>query len=131
MLTYSMKFLLLIGLTAIFVSCNNSDANEKVALLQGTWLFEDGTINESAEGAELLKNLMFEFSEDQFSCELLPEMHRSFGTTEKYKLDENKIVVAEKLELIINELSQEAMTVEFELKQQDFSNKYKLNFVKQ
>lgn len=126
-----MKFLIMIVLSAILVSCNNSDADEKVSLLQGVWLFENGTVNDSAEGAELLKNLIFEFSEDQFSCELLPEMQSAFGKTEKYKLDENKIVVAEKLELVINALTQEAMTVEFELQNQDYSNKYKLNFIKQ
>ena len=84
-------------------------------MLTGSWVFERGTRDGGVEGTELLNNLVFTFTDQQFKCELLPDMMPSLGKEEPYELKENLIVVNEKLDIEIKELSEGNLSLKFEL----------------
>lgn len=113
-----MKKLLLIIFPFLFFlnSCGETVTdNAQKDLLIGSWVFESGTRDGSTEGTELLNNLVFTFTDEQFKCDLLPEMMPSLDKEEAYQLKENRIVVDEKFDLEIKELSAEQLLLDFEL----------------
>lgn len=128
-----MNYLYLIGLTAIvgLSACNTNSHNEQASLLEGVWLFESGRINQDTQGTELLKNLLFEFKQHEFSCELLPEMHNSFKETESYSISEGIINIRDRLSIIIKSISQDHLKVEFSLQSGSDTNTYILLFSRQ
>jgi hypothetical protein len=128
-----MKYIYLLGLTVIvgLSACNSNSNNEQASLLEGVWLFESGSINQGTQGTELLKNLLFEFKQHQFTCELLPEMHNSFKETESYSLSEGIINIKDRLSITIKSISQDHLKVAFSLRSGDDNNTYLLLFSRQ
>ncbi|CAA6823404.1 MAG: Unknown protein [uncultured Aureispira sp.] len=114
-----MKKLLLLFIPFLLLlnACGETvpDNNTSKELLTGSWVFERGTRDGSVEGTELLNNLVFTFTDQQFKCELLPDMMPSLGKEEPYELKENLIVVNEKLDIEIKELSEGNLSLKFEL----------------
>lgn len=126
-----MKKLLLIILPflLLFNSCGETVTdNAQKDLLIGSWVFESGTRNGTTEGTELLNNLVFTFTDQQFKCELLPEMVPSLNKEEAYQLKENNIVVNEKFELEIKQLSKEQLLLDFELTLSGSATAFSLKF---
>ncbi len=120
----------LLGLTVLLGlgACNNNLNNEQAALLEGQWLFEDGQINQQQQGIELLKNLKFEFKDQQISCELLPEMNPAFNATESYILKDGIIEIREKLQMRLKSIDQDSMMLEFTLSLGGEESSYSLLF---
>ncbi|MBL4649348.1 MAG: hypothetical protein JKY03_06410 [Aureispira sp.] len=113
-----MKQLLLLFIPFLLLlnSCGETvPDNASKELLTGSWIFESGTRNGSTEGIELLNNLVFTFTDNQFKCELLPDMMPSLGKEEPYELKENHIVVNEKFDIEIKDLSEGDLSLKFEL----------------
>lgn len=102
--------------------------NTSKELLTGSWIFESGTRDGSVEGTELLNNLIFTFTDSQFKCELLPDMMPSLGKEEPYALKENHIIVNEKLDIEIKELSEGNLSLKFELMLNDSPTVFDLKF---
>lgn len=111
------RLLLLIPFLFLLNSCGETvpEDNTSKELLTGSWIFESGTRDGGTEGTELLNSLVFTFSDNQFQCELLPEMMPNLGKEEPYALKENRIVVAEKFDLEIKDLSEDNLSLKFEL----------------
>jgi len=108
--------LLLIPFVLLLSSCDETvPDNTTKEFLTGSWVFESGARDGSVEGTELLNNLVFTFTDNQFKCELLPDMVPSLGKEEPYELKENLIVVNEKLDIEIKELSEGSLSLKFEL----------------
>lgn len=100
----------------LFNSCGEpASDNASKELLVGSWIFESGTRDGGIEGTELLNSLVFTFTDNQFKCDLLPEMMPSLGKEEPYELKDNRIVVDEKFDLEIKDLSKDNLSLKFEL----------------
>jgi len=124
--------LLLIPLLLLLNSCGETvPDNASKELLTGSWIFESGTRDGGTEGTELLNNLIFTFTEDQFKCELLPNMMPSLGKEEPYALKENLIVVNEKFNLEIKDISEDQLSLKFELNLGGSPTLFDLNFKSQ
>ncbi len=124
--------LLLIPLLLLLNSCGETvPDNASKELLTGSWIFESGTRDGGTEGTELLNNLIFTFTEDQFKCELLPDMMPSLGKEEPYALKENLIVVNEKFNLEIKDISEDQLSLKFELNLGGSPTLFDLNFKSQ
>lgn len=121
--------LLLIPLLLLLNSCGETvpDSASK-ELLTGSWIFESGTRDGSVEGTELLNNLVFTFTDNKFKCDLLPDMMPSLGKEEPYELKENHIVVNEKLDIEIKDLSAGDLSLKFELMLNDNATIFDLKF---
>jgi hypothetical protein len=110
------RLLLFIPFLLLLNSCGETvPDNTSKELLIGSWIFESGTRDGGTEGTELLNSLTFTFTNDQFECELLPEMMPSLDKEESYELKENRIVVDEQFELEIKDLSPDNLSLKFEL----------------
>jgi hypothetical protein len=124
--------LLLIPLLLLLNSCGETvPDNASKELLTGSWIFESGTRDGGTEGTELLNNLIFTFTDDQFKCELLPDMMPSLGKEEPYALKENLIVVNEKFNLEIKDISEDQLSLKFELNLGGSPTLFDLNFKSQ
>ncbi|WMX12806.1 MULTISPECIES: hypothetical protein [unclassified Aureispira] len=122
--------LLILPFMLLFYSCGETvpeDSAQK-ELLVGSWVFDSGTRDGRTEGTELLNNLVFTFTESEFKCELLPEMMPSLNKEEPYELKDNSIIVDEKFNLQIKDLSQESLSVEFDLTINESPTTFALKF---
>ncbi|MCH2021907.1 MAG: hypothetical protein MK207_05450 [Saprospiraceae bacterium] len=111
----------------VFVSCNEQKNNNK-KLLIGIWHFEKGTMNGNKEDAELLQNLVFDFSEKTLKCELLPDMQKGFGKEVLYELSENQIIIGKLLYMQLIKVTKEDLFIKFEIKAKEKVNEYNLEF---
>ena len=124
--------LLLIPFLLLLNSCGETvPDNASKELLTGSWIFESGTRDGGIEGTELLNNLVFTFTDNQFKCELLPDMMPSLGKEEPYALKENLIVVDEKFNLEIKDISEDQLSLKFELNLGGSPTLFDLNFKSQ
>ena len=124
--------LLLIPFLLLLNSCGETvPDNASKELLTGSWIFESGTRDGGTEGTELLNNLVFTFTDNQFKCELLPDMMPSLGKEEPYALKENLIVVDEKFNLEIKDISEDQLSLKFELNLGGSPTLFDLNFKSQ
>jgi hypothetical protein len=113
-----MKKLLLLFIPFLLLlnSCGETvPETASTEFLTGSWIFESGTRDGSTDGTELLNNLVFTFTDNQFKCELLPDMMPSLSKEEPYELKENHIIVNEKFDIEIKELSEGDLSLKFEL----------------
>lgn len=124
------QFLLILSCFLCFQACESSNPGIETKELVGNWLFEEGTIDGSEAGVELLNNLVFSFTETEFHSELLDAMVPGFSKTEPYTIEETTIVVKEKLRLLVKELTAGKMRVSFEIQVGETQKTYDLLFVK-
>jgi hypothetical protein len=121
--------LLLIPFLLLLNSCGETvPDNASKELLTGSWIFESGTRDGGTEGIELLNNLVFNFTDNQFKCELLPDMMPSLRKEEPYELKENLIVVNEKFNLEIKDISEDNLSLKFELMLDESPTVFDLKF---
>lgn len=126
-----MKKLLLLFIPFLLLlnSCGETAPdNPSKEILTGSWIFESGTRDGSPDGTELLNNLVFTFTDNQFKCDLLPDMMPSLGKEEPYELKENHIVVNEKFDIEIQGLSEGDLSLKFELILDDSPTTFDLKF---
>lgn len=107
--------LALICLSFFLNACVETQNNNQQELLVGSWIFESGTRNGSTDGTELLKNLVFDFTDKALICDILPEMVPGFSKEMDYELKENKITVGKKFEMNLKEVTDEKLLLQFEL----------------
>ena len=107
--------LALICLSFFLNACVETQNNDQQELLIGSWIFESGTRNGSTEGTELLKNLVFDFTDKALKCDILPEMVSGFSKEMNYELKENKITVGKRFEMTLKEVTDEKLLLQFEL----------------
>ena len=110
------KNILFLLLLFIFIpSCTETPKNDKKDILAGSWIFDSGTKNGNLDGIELLNKLVFEFSDKTFSCELLPEMHEGLKEEESYLIKEDNILVGNKFNMEIIDLSENILFLKFNI----------------
>ncbi|BDS10054.1 hypothetical protein [Aureispira anguillae] len=125
-----MKKLLLISFSLLlFISCEDSPSSPQKDLLVGSWIFESGTKNGSEEGIELLNNLIFTFTTEQFKCELLPDMMPGLKKEEHYELKDNLIVINPNFDLEIKEVNSDHLWIKFEILFDEEPIEFDLKFI--
>lgn len=127
-----MKKLLLLGLvcSCLLTACVDSQQTAQKELLVGSWIFESGTKNGQLEGTELLRNLVFDFTEKTIKCEILPEMGLNNQEVD-YELKDNVIMVGKQLPMTIKELTADALSLQFEIELGGNPVNFDLNFKRQ
>lgn len=120
----------LFGLLAILLSinsCTDSGPQKQHNLLQGTWHFETGSINgNSKDASELLNRTIFEFTQDSMYCNLFGE-DTNIPQKQSYVLDRNQITTKGNLKLEVQSLTDNALTLSFDLSFGSQVVKYQLN----
>ncbi len=129
-LTIGKAFLFFIFCLFCFQACDSGTAELEKEQLIGNWLFEEGTIDGGETGIELLKNLNFNFTETEFSCQILSMMMPGFSQTEPYTIEEQTIVVNEQLRLLVKELDAGKLRLSFDIEVNGVARNYDLLFSK-
>lgn len=125
----AMKRLLLILLPILLLTaCEENSNTAQKELLIGSWIFESGTKDNSVDGTELLNKLVFTFSETEFECDLLPDMMQGMSKKETYELKDNSIIINEKLNLELKEITKDNLLVKFEILLNDTPTEFDLKF---
>ena len=120
----------LFGLLVIFLSinsCTNSTGQKQHDLLQGTWHFETGHINgSSTDASELLNKTVLEFTKDSMYCNLFGG-DTNIPQKQAYLFEQNSITTKSDLKLIIDTLTENSLTLSFDLTFGTQVVKYQLN----
>lgn len=124
------QLLLILSCFLCLQACDTGVPKITTQQLVGNWLFEEGTIDDQKAGIELLKNLIFSFTETEFNSELLDAMVPGFSKTEPYTIEEQTIIVKEQLRLSVKKLSAGKLQVSFDLNLGGSLKNYDLLFVK-
>lgn len=114
--SYMLRILLFcICCSLIIMSCGDSASTAQKELLVGSWVFENGTRDGSVEGTELLQNLVFDFTDSTFRCELLPEMQEGFTKEAAYDLSSGNLSIGGKLNMELKDITQDNLLLKFQL----------------
>lgn len=124
-------FFLLFGFAILLSACAEPKSQLDQNLLIGEWLFESGTKDGTEEGTELLSNLVFSFNETHFSCVLLPDMMQGLKDKEPYTVDGGTLVVAQKFNLTVKDLSKERLETSFNIELEGEPVEFDLVFKRQ
>lgn len=128
-----MNFSLKLFCTILFfltVCCENEHKLNYTELIQGEWIFKEGTRNGETKGTEILKSLIFKFDNDQFECDLLPEMYAGLSTSEKFEINDKTILIAGYFELKVLKIDKFLVQLEFKLEQKGNEEIFNLIFDK-
>lgn len=123
--------LLSICLSLIITACGDAASEAQKELLVGSWVFENGTRDGGSEGTELLENLVFDFTDSTFKCELLPDMQEGFGKEAAYQLSNNTLLIGEKLNMELKDITQDNLLLKFQLNLGDAPTEFDLKFKRQ
>ncbi len=120
--------LLSICLSLIITACGDAASEAQKELLVGSWVFENGTRDGGSEGTELLENLVFDFTDSTFKCELLPDMQEGFGKEAAYQLSSNNLLIGGKLNMELKDITQDNLLLKFQLNLGDAPTEFDLKF---
>lgn len=124
------QFLLIFSCFLCLQACDTGAPGIETKQLVGDWLFKKGTIDGGETGIELLNNLVFSFTETEFSSQLLDAMVPGFSKQEPYIIEEKTIVVKEELRMTVQELTNGKLQISFEINVGGAPKVYDLVFMK-
>jgi hypothetical protein len=107
-------FLLLLSLLSL-QACDSDAAELEKDKLIGNWLFEKGTIDGGQTRVKLLDRLTFNFTETEFSSNLLSAMAPGFTDTEPYVIEGETIIVKETLRIDVKEVTAGTLEVSLDI----------------
>jgi hypothetical protein len=125
----SKSLLLILSLLLCLQACDTATPALETSQLEGSWLFEKGTIDGDS-AMDLLKGLVFSFTETEFNNELLGDMMPGFSTTEPYVIEEKTVIVNEKFKLLVKEVDDQHLHVSFDVELGGAVKNFDLVFVK-
>lgn len=126
----SKSLFLIFSLLLCLQACDTAPPAIKTSQLEGSWLFEKGTIDGEETGVDLLNDLVFSFTETEFHNQLLDEMVPGFSKTEPYIIEDKTVVVNEKFKILIQEIDLQHLHVSFDVELGGGIKKFDLIFVK-